>query len=91
MSKNDTRKTKDVLDEIVEVLLDISESLTDIAASLNRPAGVAEVASLSDADIASLTSVLHSDGGVNFATGTTKTFRTYGDPTVLSGDEEGLK
>lgn len=83
MSKNDTRKTKDVLDEIVEVLLDVSESLTDIAASLRQPGGVVEM------DANAIAGAFHSDGGVNLAT--TKTFRTYGDPTVLSGDEEGLK
>lgn len=83
MSKNnDTRKTKDVLDEMVEVLLDISESLTSIAASLNRPSG-----SVESFDLDGLSNILHSDGGVNFATG----IRTFGDPTVLSGDEEGLK
>lgn len=75
----------ETLKEILETLADIADSLAYIAASADKPGGVVEM------DANAIVGALHSDGGVNLATGTAKTFRTYGDPTVLSGDEEGLK
>lgn len=90
MTDNTTRSTKQILEGIEEALFDICESLAIIAASTDKPAGVVEsfnLGSFGSSDIGSF----HSDGGVNFATGTSTNIRTYGDPTILSGNEEGLK
>lgn len=86
-------ETNEILKEIRDALGDIADSLAYIAASTDKSGGVVENVGLSASDIAYIGAALHSDGGVNLATGTSanKTFRTYGDPTVLSGDEDGLK
>lgn len=85
MNHETTSQINETLKGIAEILADISYSLGYIAASTDRPGGVVEM------DGASIVGAFHSDGGVNFATGTSTNIRTYGDPTVLSGDEEGLK
>lgn len=85
MSYETTSQINETLKEILGTLADIADSIAYIAASTDKPGGVVEM------DASAIVGAFHSDGGVNLGGGTAKTFRTYGDPTVLSGNEEGLK